>query len=110
MAHWRTMQDNTNRYVAAFDLQQKDITVTISDVKSESVEGQKGDKKRKVIIYFDGKDKPFLANTTNCKTIATMYGVDADKWKGKRITIYPTVVQAFGEQVEAIRVPPRVAE
>jgi type 1 fimbria pilin len=106
MSHWRTLQDNDNRYVASFDLQGKDVTVTIKDVKSEKVDQQKGGQKRKVIIYFDGKEKPFLANTTNCKTIASMYGTEVEKWSGKSITLFPTTTSAFGEVVECIRVRP----
>jgi hypothetical protein len=106
MSHWRTLQDNTNKYVAAFDLAGKDVTLTIKEVKSELVEAQTGDKKRKVIVYFNGAKKPMLANTTNCKTIASLYGTDVEAWKGKAITLYPTTTSAFGEIVECIRVRP----
>ena len=109
MTHWRAMQDNTNKYAAAFDLQGKDVTLAIKEVKSEQVDSQNGDKKRKVIIYFDGARKPMLSNTTNCKTIASLYGTDVEKWKGKAITLYPTTTSAFGEIVECIRVRPVAA-
>ncbi len=107
MSHWRSLQDNDNRYVAAFDLAGKEVTLAIKEVKSETVESQKGGNKRKVIIYFEGAKKPFLANATNCKTIAKLYGTDADRWAGKSITLYPTTTAAFGDDnVECIRVRP----
>ena len=106
MPHFRELMDNDNKYVAAFDLKGKDVTLTIKDVKSEKVESNKGDAKRKVIVYFDAAKKPFLANTTNCKTIAALYGTDVEMWKGKAITLYPTTTSAFGEVVECIRVRP----
>ncbi len=108
MPHWRTMQDNDNRFVAAFDLGGKDVTLTIKEVKTEKVDSQKGESKRKVAVYFDGARKPLLANVTNCKTIANLYGTDTDRWKGKTITLYPTTTSAFGEVVECIRIRPIV--
>jgi len=105
------MQDNDNRYVAAFELKGKDVTLKIAEIKSESVEGGKSAKKRKVIIYFDGAKKPLLSNTTNNKTIASLYGSNADAWVGKLVTIYPTTCDAFGESgVECIRVRPMVPQ
>lgn len=106
MPHWREMQDNNNRYVAAFDLKGKEVTVKIADVKSEKVDDVKGNSKRKVIVYFERAEKPFLSNTTNCKTIAALYGTNVDGWKGKSITLYPTTTSAFGEVVDCIRVRP----
>lgn len=106
MPHWREMQDNNNRYVAAFDLKGKDWTLRIVEVKSEQVDNQKGDKKRKVVVYFEKAEKPFLSNTTNCKTIASLYGTNVDGWKGRSVTLYPTTTTAFGEVVDCIRVRP----
>jgi len=100
------MQDNDNRYVAAFELKGKDVTRTIKEIKTEEVESNKGGKKRKIIIYFEGAKKPFLSVTTNNKTIAGMYGPDVSGWIGKSITLYPTTCPAFGEITDCIRVRP----
>ena len=35
-----------------------------------------------------------------------MYGPETNEWKGKRVTLYPAVVSAFGKDAEAIRVRP----
>jgi hypothetical protein len=92
--------------VAAYELGGKDVTLRIKSVTSESVDSNKGDKKRKVIIAFDGAKKPFLSNTTNNKTIASLYGTDTSGWVGKYVTLYPTTTSAFGEVVDCLRVRP----
>jgi len=105
MTHWRTLQDSDNRYVAAFELGGKDVTLKIKSAGSASVEGKNGSK-RKLIIQFEGAKKPFLANATNCKTIAAMYGTDVENWVGKSITLFPTTTASPDGVVECIRVRP----
>jgi hypothetical protein len=97
--------DSDNRYVAAYELGGKDVTLRIKAVGSAAVEGPKGNKK-KCIITFDGARKPFLANPTNCKTIAAMYGNDADAWVGKTITLFATTTASPEGVVDCIRVRP----
>jgi hypothetical protein len=97
--------DSDNRYVAAYELGGKDVTLRIKTVGSASVEGPKGAKK-KLIITFDGTRKPFLANATNCKTIAAMYGNDAEEWVGKTVTLFPTTTSSPDGTVDCIRVRP----
>lgn len=48
-----------------------------------------------------------ILNRTNCKTIAKIYQTNfIEEWSGKKIQIYAELVDAFGEQVEALRVRP----
>lgn len=108
MTHWRKLTPRNTDYVAAEDLNGKDCTVTISDVKPGNIKGEGGRSARKALVFFQGKEKPLVANATNCKTIASMYGNDVEAWKGRRITLYPTNVQMGGETVEAIRVRPQI--
>lgn len=105
MTHWRTLQDSDNRYVAAYELGGKDVTLKIKSAASASVEGPKG-AKRKLIITFEGARKPFLSNATNCKTIAAMYGTDVENWVGKAITLFPTTTSSPDGVVECLRVRP----
>jgi hypothetical protein len=97
--------DSDARYVAAYELGGKDVTLTIKAVGSAQVEGPKGNKK-KLIITFDGARKPFLSNATNCKVIASLYGSDADLWVGKAITLYPTTTSSPDGTVDCIRIRP----
>lgn len=113
MPHWKSMMDR--RWLFAFDLGGKDATLTIERVTKGEVQGEQNQKSNKPICYFKGRDKagepikPLALNVTNCKTIAGMYGNDTDDWAGKRVTLFPTTTRAKGgEEVECIRVRPRV--
>ncbi len=111
MTHWRQLMDQ--EYVGAWDLPAgRDVPVTISKVESVKLEARGDDDRRKkdehkVLLHFKGKDKPMVANATNCKTIARLYGNDTRKWVGERIALYSTTTRAFGETHDCIRVRPK---
>jgi hypothetical protein len=106
--HWKAMMERD--YLYAFDLQGKDVTLTIDKVTGGTLVGTGGKKTKKPLCFFrEGQSgKPLALNSTNCKTIAALYGNDTDQWVGKRITIFPTTTQFGGDEVECIRVRPRV--
>lgn len=106
MPDYRTMYDKD--YIGAWDLNGKDVTVTIAKVEAGSLTGQGGKKARKPVIHFEGKEKGFALNATNGKVIAGMYGTKTEAWIGKKITIYPTVTSFGSDQVDCIRVRPAV--
>lgn len=92
-----------SKYLAACDLTGKDVKVTVESIKVEEVKTEEGAEK-KVIIRFTGKQKAMILNKTNAKTIAKRYGNDTDDWIGKAVTLYPTTCQAFGEEMECLRI------
>ena len=106
MTHWKSMVDR--EWLFAFDLQGKDVTLTIDRVEAGNVTGTGGKKTRKPVVHFrEGKEKkPLALAVTNCKAIAGLYGNDVEQWVGKRITLYPTTTTFAGEVVECIRVRP----
>lgn len=104
MPHWKSMMDRD--FIFAFDLNGKDVTVTIARVVGGELTGVGGRKSKKPIIYFEGKEKGMALNATNAKTIASLYGHYTEKWVGQRITLYPTVTQMGGETMECIRIRP----
>lgn len=85
----------------AADLQGNEPVVTI-----ENVEVKEFNEKNKLVISFVGKKKVLVANATNSKRIAFMYGPDTDKWIGAKIQLYTDIVDFQGKAVEAIRVRP----
>jgi hypothetical protein len=97
-------------FMFAFDLQGKDVTVTIDRVVGGELTGPGGKKSKKPLCYFreSKSGKPLALNSTNCKAIAGLYGNDVEVWSGKRITLYPTTTQMGGETVDCIRVRPKV--
>lgn len=101
-----------SQYVSAYDLKKRHVTLTIVRVEAEQVERQ--DKKTKrmesvkvYVVYFLKAKKGLLLNKTNALTIAALYGDESDKWLGKAITLYPTVVNAFGKKTDAVRIEER---
>ncbi len=114
MPHWREMMDSKSKYVAAWDLKGKDVTLRIAKVSGEVIEDKlKGTKDRKPAIYFEPRPgskeacKPLVCNVTNAKVITAIYGTaDVSKWFGKLITLYPTTTTVGGELRDCVRVRP----
>lgn len=96
-------------YLYAFDLQGRDVTVTIARVVGGTLVGVGGKSNKKPIVFFQGAKKGLALNITNAKTIASMYGgFDSDKWIGKRITLYPTTTTFGGTEMECVRIRPGI--
>lgn len=91
-----------------FNLDGRDVAVTIRKVVQGAVQGTDGKKQKKPIVYFEGSDKGLAMNITNVRTVGGMYGFKAEDWPGKKITLYPTTTQFGPKTVECIRVRPTV--
>jgi hypothetical protein len=107
MPDWRLVIQ-TDRLNSA-DLQGRDVTVVIERVVQVEVEDMKDPKKKKTYfdVFFKGKKKPLLFKATNCKSMTKLTGTRiTEKWVGVAITLFPTMVNAYGDRVEAIRVRP----
>lgn len=102
--HYKLMYPS--EYLAACDLLGRDVTLTVAGVEIEAVVGADGKKQEKPVVSFtEGKaKKKMVLCKTNAKTIAGRHGTNTDDWIGKKITVYPTTCQAFGQTVECIRV------
>lgn len=107
MTDYRSLYDKD--YIGAWDLKDKDVTVTITRVIGGSLVGQGGRKSKKPVIYMKGTEKGFAVNSTNGKTIAALYGNHVEEWVGKRITLYKSTTRSpSGDgEVECIRVRPK---
>lgn len=100
--HFRIMYPS--EYLNAADLTGKDVTVTIESIAMEDVPGVDGKKQKKPVVKFKGAHKRWPLPKTCAKVIAAQFGTDTDDWIGKKITVYPTTCQAFGQTVECVRV------
>jgi len=92
-----------SKYVKAADLNGKTVTLTIAKLVVEEL-GHGAEKERKPVLYFQKATKGLVLNRTNAMTIAGLYGDESDDWEGKRISIYPTRIRAFGSMQDTIRV------
>jgi len=96
-------------YLYAYDLQGRDVTVTIAKVTGGTLVGTGGKSNKKPVLFFNGTKKGLALNITNARSIAAMYGGFDDKqWIGKRITLYPTTTQFGSQTVECIRIRPSI--
>lgn len=93
-----------SKYLTAGDLDGKSFTLTIHTVTLEEMVTHDNKKVQKPVCWFEKAQKGFVMNVTNARVIVALYGDETSEWSGKRITIYPTKVKAFGSFQDAIRV------
>lgn len=91
-----------NRFLKAGEFQKKDVTLTISAVKIEELEGTKG-KENKAIVSFAHTAKQLVLNKTNGLSIKAMFGRETNDWIGKKVTFFPAEIK-FEDSDLAIRV------
>ncbi len=112
--HWKNLfpQD----YLGSHNLlPDEELVVKITSIGKEDVprkkktKGEK-DKENLPILFFEGKVPKMVLKKTNGKTIEKLYGPYTDKWIGKTVQIFATNVNAFGEEVSALRVRDFVPE
>ena len=106
--HWK--QFHNPDYIGAYALEPgQELVVTINSVGTEDVIGSNGKKEPCMVIRFAEKNiKPMICNVTNAKLISKVAGSPrVNDWKGVRIQLYAAVVNAFGDEVEALRVRPK---
>lgn len=105
-----------SRYLKASDLRGKDVVLTIRKIVKQEMETKEG-KKMKWHLYFEetrkaaekagdlDAEKRYVFPVTVGKQIKKATGEpDGEKWVGKRITLYATQCNSFGEIVDCIRV------
>jgi hypothetical protein len=93
-----------SEYVRAADLVGKDVTKTIATVKVDELRRVDGTKGKKPVLYFKDTDKKLVLNKTNLKTIIALHGKETNNWPGKRVTLFPTTCESFGEIVDCVRI------
>lgn len=103
MADVRKLYDKA--YIYSYDLEGRDVTVTIESVVGGTLVGTGGTKNKKPIVKFKGTEKGLALNITNARVIAGLYGgFESEQWIGKRITLYPTTTTFGSQTVECIRI------
>ncbi len=92
-------------YIYSYDLEGRDVTVTIERVSGGTLVGTGGTKNKKPVLHFKGTEKGLALNITNARVIAGLYGgFESDQWIGKRVTLYPTTTTFGSQTVECIRI------
>jgi len=92
-----------SKYLKAYDLQGRAVTVTIESV---AVEELGREREQKPVVYFVGKTKGLPLNKTNMRVIAGLAGPETDDWPGVAFVLYPTQTEMAGETRDCIRIKP----
>jgi hypothetical protein len=98
----RTKVGSSN-YIKAVDLQGKSVTVAILKC-AEEVVGQGRQAEDKAVLYFQGRDKGLVLNSTNANTIGEALGWETSNWTGHQIELFPTTTDYQGKIVDCIRI------
>jgi len=77
------------RFFKASQMQGRNVTLTIADVWTEELEGEKG-ADRKAILAFRETDRQLVLPKINGVCIRAMFGANVKAWAGKRVTFFPT--------------------
>lgn len=92
-------------YLKAGEFEGKNVTLTVAKVFKDELRLANGGKTEKYILSFEGTEKMFVLNKTNAKLIAKFLNEPkAINWPGAKITLGPDRCDAFGQQVDCIRV------
>jgi hypothetical protein len=105
--HWKKAFNKD--YLGSHDLDEgKDLSVVIDRIEVRKVKNNQGEEASKNIAILKGQYKPMILNVTNCKTIKKFSGSNyIEDWNDIPIIIYVARVNAFGEEVEALRIRDR---
>lgn len=94
----------SSKFLKADDLGGRKVAVTISHVAVEPV-GK--DKEEKFVLYFQGKKKGMVLNTTNINTLRGAYGpctTEAQEWRGRPVILYSAMVSFAGQTMPGLRI------
>lgn len=105
--HWKKLTSPNYLGSYAFNPGEEKI-VTIESVGKESVTGESGRAEDCIVAHLVN-EKPLILNKTNCKAITKLLGTPyIEEWAGHKIVLAVQRVKAFGEDVDAIRVKPKL--
>jgi len=104
MTHWKKFF--SYKFISAEELDGKEVILTIAEITTDEVYSQSARaKEKKAALKFRETDKMVILNATNARKITEIMGTpQVENWIGKRICLYPLAIQAFGQNVDAIRI------
>ena len=97
-----------DKWLKPADLNGDEMCFTMRGLTREKV--GKEQEERTVLEWVDDDVKPLILNRTNGKIIRSLYGDHIPDWRGRKVLLYETTVEAFGETHNVIRVRDRVPE
>jgi hypothetical protein len=77
-----------SKYFSVADLNGETPRLRIGKVEAGELKDKDGTTKRRLLIYFEGVEKPLVLNRTNARKLAETYGEDYSKWVGVVVDLY----------------------
>lgn len=103
--NWKKLANKD--YLGSWDVEDTDLVLTIKNVSQRSVKTPQGKDEECIVCEWVENYKPMILNATNCKTISKVYNSEyIEDWAGKKVALFKTMVSAFGDTTEALRVRP----
>ena len=101
-----------SRFIRADMLKGAKVTLTIKNIVGEGLMSEDGGANLEWVASFNERPLEFVVNKTNAFCMYRMFGGDPHSWIGKKITLFPTTVKAFGQVQPCIRIwgSPEIAE
>ena len=94
-----------SRWIKASDLDGRELKARIKRLTFEELDAQTGKgPEEKPVLWFEKTEKGLVLNATNGRAIAEAYGAETDGWPGHQVTLYGTMVEAFGKTQEVVRI------
>jgi hypothetical protein len=81
----------------------KEITLTIQDVREEMIDSARGSDEKPVVSFVERKKK-WVLNKTSARFLAETLGQETDNWRSHRVVLHAPYVVAFGRNVRALRI------
>jgi hypothetical protein len=92
------------RYLTAAEVGSNTIRMKIGGVEPVDLRQQDGSTRKKLVLYFNGQDRPMVLNRTNAGTLAAAFGKNTDGWVDQRVEVFSEMT-SLGKPGLRIRVP-----
>jgi hypothetical protein len=77
-----------SKYLSVPDLKGGTLRVKIGKVEPADLREKDGTTKKKLVLFFNGRDKGLVLNKTNALVLADAFGKNLDDWVDQRLDIY----------------------
>ena len=77
-----------SKYFSVADLNGETPRRRIGKVEAADLKDKDGTTKRRLLVYFEGVEKPLVLNRTNARKLAETYTEDHTKWVGVLVDLY----------------------
>jgi hypothetical protein len=92
------------RFLKADLLKGRKVTLTIKNIVGEGLMSEDGKANLEWVVSFAERPLEFVMNKTNATCLYRMFGGDPNSWIGRKVTLFPTTVMAFGARQDCIRI------